>query len=79
MKELSIKEKAKRYEEAIERAKAYKGLRSEMEIIFPELKESDDEKIRKRLIERLKCMEVGSPTEIGEEVAWLEKQGKQKQ
>ena len=54
MKELSIEEKAKRYDKAIERAKAYQGLRSEMEIIFPELKESEDEQIRKKDVEDLK-------------------------
>lgn len=47
-------------------------------ITHSELKESEDEKIRNRIIERLKCMEVGSPTEIGEEVAWLKKRGNQK-
>ena len=57
MKELSIEEKAKRYDEAIERARALIAGETEtsapvfyvdnIKDIFPELKESKDEKIRK--------------------------------
>ena len=62
MKELSIEEKAKRYDEAIERAKeinrehSKKGFKPSDDVlyIFPELKESEDEsadeKVRKALI-----------------------------
>ena len=79
MKELSIEEKAKRYDEAIERAKAYQGLRSEMEIIFPELKESEDERIRKGIIRNLEYLmdraEGFVKDELKERIAWLEKKG----
>ena len=64
MKELSIEEKAKRYDEAIERTIKHlnnDGLTLEqyesIDIIFPELKESkenEDEKIRKDIIQCLK-------------------------
>ena len=56
MKELSIEEKAKRYDEAIERARE---INNEQRIqpydimtrVFPELKESEDERIRKEITE----------------------------
>ena len=57
---MTQEEKARAYDEALERAKkewsnnldnAYKNYRERLEIIFPELKESDDEKIRKALLE----------------------------
>jgi hypothetical protein len=74
MKELSIEEKAKAYDKAIERAKAYQGLRSEMEIIFPELKESEDVRIRKAIIATIHLY-YGEPLEdeAKEMIAWLEK------
>ena len=59
MKELTTEQKAKRYDEALERAKSfYKEYKErdnqlyadDLEKIFPELKESEDEKIRKELI-----------------------------
>ena len=52
MKELSIEEKAKAYDEALELARvaAFNGHQSLMEGIFPELQESNDEKTRKRII-----------------------------
>ena len=77
MKELSIEEKARRYDEAIERAKAYQGLRSEIEIIFPELKESEDEGIRKGII---RCVKGNMPDNDFRKkyIAWLEKQGEKK-
>ena len=55
----TIEEKAKAYDEALERAKAYHrneltGSRKEMiEYIFPQLCESEDEKIRKKLVQFL--------------------------
>ena len=84
MKELSIKEKAKAYDEAIERANNHRnhdGLTLEqyetIDIIFPELKESKDEKIKKRIIHALHG-DVLELSEIKEAVDWLEKQGEQK-
>ena len=53
MKELSIEEKAKAYDKAIERAKGeyakFEGMLpgDVLEEVFPELKESNDERTRK--------------------------------
>lgn len=87
MKKLSIEQKAKAYDEALERAKVYhKQLldednpewASEIEKIFPELKESEDEKIRKALI-RFHKSTIDVDGIKGEDIlAWLEKQGEQK-
>ena len=51
MKELSIEEKAKRYDDALERAKYYHDRDNIqfLENIFPELAETEDEKIKKEL------------------------------
>jgi hypothetical protein len=90
MKGLSIEEKAKAYDEAIERMKSWaRGEHPECfteaqkaaEFIFPELKESEDEKIRKSIIEHLEylgkyCSE--SMPDVDKWIAWLEKQGEQK-
>lgn len=55
MKELSIEEKAKAYDKAIIKAKALYGQplvdNTLLETILPELKESEDDRIRKSLIE----------------------------
>lgn len=91
MKELSIEEKARRYELALERCrKLYKEAKAnehtsdieDYETIFPELK-GEDENIRKWLLDFVQ----GLPDEgldfhfygINKEqvVAWLEKQGKE--
>ena len=86
MKELSIEEKAKRYDEAIKRAKSkikndkdHVLYEDDVIEIFPELKESEDERIRKQIISFLKefehdhyrCLDFSSW------IAWLEKQGEQ--
>lgn len=85
MKELSIEEKAKRYDEAVERARKYmaKGYDVLMPEIFPELKESEDERIRKWLITQLELKsDVNNPHDLElmilKSIAWLEKQGEQK-
>ena len=86
MKELSIEEKAKAYDEALERAeKALEVLGTDkcegarqILSLFPELKESEDERIRERLIEFFKdwgktrshCWSIS----ISDILAWLEKQ-----
>ena len=83
MKELSIEQKAKAYDEALERMKSWaRGEHPECfteaqktaEFIFPELCESKDERIRKELIEFVKSR-GGFKQEY---IAWLEKQGEQK-
>ena len=78
MKELSINEKAKAYDEAIERAKKIYG-NGIIERIFPELKEGDDERIKKNCIHFLELQKQhhAATFEIEECIAWLEKQGKQ--
>jgi hypothetical protein len=79
MKELSIKEKAKRYDEALKVLHKYDGAnimfsQSLKEEMFPELKESEGERIRKRIIHALHG-DVLEMSEIKEAVDWLEKQG----
>ena len=74
MKELSINEKAKAYDEAIKRAKKIYG-NGIIERIFPELKEGDDERIKKNCIHFLELQKQhhAATFEIEECIAWLEK------
>ena len=87
---MTQEEKAKAYDEALERAKelleiGLKDTRDKRVVLsfFPELKESEDERIRKELIEHIKAnCETGfvlfqkfSPDDV---IAWLEKQGEKK-
>lgn len=89
MKELSIEEKAKRYDEAIERGKQILNtpytahwdiMKEVVEHILPELKESKDERFKEELKEVLdECLNV-RPQIVEEKqyirlIAWLEKQG----
>ena len=76
---MTQKQKAKAYDEAIERANELNYVsdkdslqRKTVEHIFPELRESEDEKIRKELIEFVKSR-GGFKQEY---IAWLEKQDK---
>lgn len=87
MKELTIEQKAKAYDEALKVLHKYDGanimftqdLKEEM---FPELKEEGDEKIRKAIIEYF----AGSHSSMypykgftkEQIITWLEKQGEQK-
>lgn len=79
---MTQEEKAKAYDEAIERAKKLQKtcysttVVGWCEYIFPQLKESKDEKIRKMLINHI-TQERGSLTnnEAEDALAWLEKQG----
>ena len=88
MKELTIEEKAKRYDEALERAKKLYNdgnspVATTVEGIFPELKESEDERIRSIIKKSLKAYFEGNlaigtnDTDYAECLAWLEKQGEQ--
>ena len=82
MKELTIEQKAKAYDEALKVLHKYDGanimftqdLKEEM---FPELKESEDERTRKEIV-RFIQMEVEDKTVGNKWLAWLEKQGEQK-
>ena len=88
MKELSIEEKARAYDKALERAQAlyndkneigYANAESVLEEVFPLLKESEDEKIRKELIDIVAKSPITFAFEDKNKVlAWLEKQGEQK-
>ena len=89
MKELSIEEKAKRYDEAIEKARYWEKnptVWSSDDIcqkLFPELKESEDERIRNFLIDFIKVCGWTEKKDQGwplreECIAWLEKQGEKK-
>lgn len=71
---MTEKEKAKAYDEAIGRAKKLysNGIAEE---IFPELKESEDEKIRKEIISILRnAYWISNKNRFNELVAWLENQ-----
>ena len=74
---MTEKEKAKAYEEAIERTKKLysKGITEE---IFPELKEDDTDRIKKNCIHFLELQKQhhAATFEIEECIDWLEKQGK---
>lgn len=91
MKELSIEEKAKAYDEALHKAKSVieqnplmEYLKKGIEYIFPELKESEDERMRNFISNELVCLratdEKGTVryNELTEAIAWFEKQGEQK-
>jgi len=79
----------KKYKDALERAKkewssnldgAYKNYRERLEIIFPELAESEDERIRKQIISFLKEFEYDHyrNLDFSSCLAWLEKQDESK-
>lgn len=93
MKEFSIEQKSKAYDEALEKARIWKdksGMPKDrqgiLDDIFPELAEGEDERIRKELVSFLKeTIEYGgiSPDiwtmdNANKWLAWLEKQGEQK-
>lgn len=77
--------KARRYDEVIERAKEWYNdphitieLKGNLEDIFPELKESEEERIRKWLIDTIKAVPNDSieweKIDKSDVIAWLEKQ-----
>ena len=94
MKDLTIEieEKAKRYDEALERAKYWAegkcvedfddSPQNVLNFVFPETKESEDEKIRKWIRRELESKYVVDNivnNEMADKAfAWLEKQGEQK-
>ena len=85
MKELTIEEKAKAYDEALERARNIRfgnpqsgTANTVCEEIFPELKEeSEYERIRKQIVYAINKLNVPG-SEKNKLLAWLEKQGEQK-
>lgn len=82
MKELSIEQKAKRYDEALKVASKYKDIHimfsSIQNEMFPELKESEDERIRKMIIKTLNRDKILTEDEAYDCFTWLKKQGEQK-
>lgn len=86
---MTREEKAKRYDDTIERAKDWYSdvqigieFKGNLEKLFPKLKESEDERIREALIALLKFgLKDGSAIAPGfnetkeQALAWLEKQG----
>ena len=91
MKELSIEEKARRYDGAIKRLedietgkcqKTFMFTEGLFDYIFPELAESEDERIRKALIKFFTLSDDNADYQCcgvhyKDIVAWLEKQGEQ--
>ena len=82
MKELSIEEKDRHNDKAIKRAKelleiGVKDTRDKRVVLsfFPELKESEDEKMRKSIIYALRNGGFYDNDKTDEAIAWLEKQG----
>lgn len=89
---MTDKEKAKAYDEAIERAKdfmngevhyALKKGENIMCWVFPQLRESDDERLRKALMQNLKERfgtkgNMGEGLDMPDVLAWFDKQGEQK-
>lgn len=80
----TIEELRKKYNKALERARYYHSkdymlINSAIENIFPELAESEDERIRKDIISYLRNEKIVkryiSDIEIDKWIAWLEKQG----
>lgn len=81
----TVEQKAKAYDEALERMKSWvRGEHPECfteaqktaEFIFPELKESEDERIRKDIIEMLRnwaSVHYITKEQFSERMAWLEK------
>ena len=81
-------QKAKAYDEALEQARRFHrafisghnypaaDIKASYEAIFPELKESEDEKVRKEIISALKY--ANHKGVYDKHLAWLEKQGEQK-
>lgn len=81
----------KKYEDALERCKkefnfsnlaySHEEIKQRLEHVFPELKESEDEKIRKNCIHFLELQKNhhAATFEIDECIAWLEKQREQKE
>lgn len=85
---MTTKQKAKAYDELLIKAKQIYNKENDVLIIhtiedlFPEVKESEDEKIRKWIINEIKIKHHNLDKEnvdfVDKALAWLEKQGEQK-
>ena len=87
MKELSIEEKAKAYDEALERASKlrfqnpFDTVSQMVEHVFPELAESEDDKIKeeiKVILANTDLSQFALDHTFSDMISWLEKQGQQK-
>lgn len=92
MDKLTIEEKAKRYDELSKevkdffdgKQKMYSDVGQTLSYLFPEFRDSEDERIRKSIISGMKALQKkGKYTRfanipVNNVIAWLEKQGKQK-
>ena len=85
---MTIEEKARAYDEAVKKindyyegkTKMYSDIEQTLDLLFPELKKSEDERIRKALIEYFTTSDNNSYYAVGgvatkKILAWLEKQG----
>lgn len=90
MKELSIKQKAERYDEISKevkdffdgKQKMYSDVEQTLNYLFPELKESEDERIRKAIMEFFELQDDNTTYSFipkKDIIAWLEKQGNAKE
>ena len=86
---MTQEEKSKRYDEALHKAKNYYSTTDSSSdikligLIFPELKESEDERIRKALVEMVHdttgdSLWIDYNVHKEDAIDWLEKQGEQK-
>lgn len=74
----------KKYKEALERASRFElpEYKNVMASVFPELKESDDERISREITEFILTHRIDEPNDIEDTnswIAWLEKQGEKKE
>lgn len=72
----------KKYKEALERAKGKikevgdnEGRKRIIRDIFPELRECDDERIKEKILRKMRACQKESNFFDDEELSWLEKQG----
>lgn len=86
MKELSIEEKAKAYDKVLTNARMFykdehvsDDVNNLLEVLFPELKESEDDNIRRWIINEIKIkhhnLDEDNVDFVDKAIAWLEKQG----
>ena len=68
----------KKYKDILSLAKSYKGnnLKEFLDLVFPELNESEDERIRKEILECIETLikQPGASPRLSDWIAWLEKQ-----
>lgn len=84
---MTQKEKAKAYDEAVQKVKdyydgktkMYSDINKALELIFPELQESEDERTRKEIIDFIYDNETEETSNAFKWIAWLEKQGEKSQ